>query len=62
MPLTQVLFVTNSWIAPLIQAWLLPFGRIDHVLLDLRVHDRDQAVDELMVIEQSGSLGATVAR
>ena len=50
MPLAQVLFVTDFWIVPLTQAWLLPFGRIDNVLLDLRVHDRDQVVDELMVI------------
>lgn len=44
VPLAQVLFVTDSWIVPLTQAWLLPFGRIDHVLLDLRVDYRDPAL------------------
>ncbi|MBC8168714.1 MAG: hypothetical protein ACJ0GY_10790 [Synechococcus sp.] len=59
VPLAQVLFVTDFWIVPLTQAWLLPFGRIDHLLLDLRVHDRDQVVDELMVIyERSQDLWA----
>ncbi|QNI77968.1 hypothetical protein SynMVIR181_03031 [Synechococcus sp. MVIR-18-1] len=44
VPLPQVLFVTDSWIVPLTQAWLLPFGRIDHLLLDLRVDYRDSAL------------------
>ena len=52
MPLAQVLFVTDFWIVPLTQAWLLPFGRIDHVLLDLRVDYLDQAVGELMEINE----------
>ena len=52
MPLAQVLFVTDFWIVPLTQAWLLPFGRINHLLLDLRVHDRDQVVDELMIFNR----------
>lgn len=52
MPLAQVLFVTDSRIVPLTQAWLLSFGRIDHVLLDLRLNDRDQVMDELMVIHE----------
>ena len=52
MPLAQVLFVTDSWIVSLTQAWLLPFGRIDHVLLDLRVDYLDQAVGEPMEINE----------
>ena len=52
MPLAQVLFVTDSRIVPLTQAWLLPFCRINYVLLDLRVDYRYQAVGKLMQINE----------